>query len=260
MGTNPYEKKETKVKWYRTFKFKVISIVTAFILMVSVGVVAVIAATQQNAKIQTKISFHATDVSANVRVRMIHYGLIDYDGYSGNYSVTGSTNLQNWLTGTGWTDFYDEKLYTITTSDTAIPNLTCRAQTFGELGGEMTMPTKDKPSGSEYTSYNEVFNKTTYVSFLKYYITIENGGDRLLRVTPTISITNGTNLETKIATVSSQYGDSFIYISPSSHHYGTPSVDQHTTIEMYVYVSDQSKDASGDINISLSIEAVEGMS
>lgn len=180
MGTNPYEKKETKVKWYRTFKFKVISIVTAFILMVSVGVVAVIAATQQNAKIQTKISFHATDVSANVYVSATHYGTDGMGNYDASYTYQIPASA---MSGSGWVDYYDEKQYVITTKTNTVSALSIPEQRLGEVGGALdrVIPIV----GSDLTG--EQLTAINYVSYIVYTIRFENLGDRFVRVSfPTL--------------------------------------------------------------------------
>lgn len=176
MGTNPYEKKETKVKWYRTFKFKVISIVTAFILMVSVGVVAVIAATQQNAKIQTKISFHATGVSANVYVSATHYGTDGMGNYDASYTYRIPASA---MSGSGWVDHGYGKHYVINTKTETVPALSIPEQRLGEVGGALD---REIPiAGSDLTT------AINYVSYIVYRIDFENLGDRLVRVSfPTL--------------------------------------------------------------------------
>jgi len=162
------KREKGKLKFLWGFKQKAIAGVLALILVLTVGIVGVIAFTSQNAKLSTRVTFRATDVSVSIYMKATHVGggenAADLD-----LSMTGATPAVDPY----YTYMVDIKPNTQANSI----NIVIPAQNLKEMGQTKTLP----DGNSSYTSY------------VKYDFKIVNNSSKNVRVKYTYNLYDTAN-------------------------------------------------------------------
>jgi len=237
-----------KLKFLWGFKQKAIAGALALVMVLAVGVVLVIAATSQNTRFQTRVSFSATDVAADIYMKTTHVG--------GN---TGATDIDVNMSGniasvdSGDTNYgvYSYKTQILPNTQADSINVTATSQNLVEMGTTKTLPD----------------STTTYTSFVKYEFKVVNNSSKNLGVRFTYyfndngnkgatynNVTLGFKAQDNTGTASANIanGIDILAAGNTSSKYGTSS--GYATFVLWVKVVNQALNADTSnivINISL---------
>jgi len=157
---NPYEKK--KEGRHRTFKN--IAIASLMVMFVAIGIVAVIATSQRSARLNTRVSFTAEDVAANVYLKVTHVksrdGSTDVEIPRGN--ITNLSAIDNEDTdGAGYTG-----MIKLMPNSTAGPEVGIPKQDLVEAGAVLNLPD----------------GASTWATYVRYDIKVVNNSSKNIGV------------------------------------------------------------------------------
>jgi len=177
MNMGLFTKKENgKRKFIWGFKQKAIAGALAFVLVLSVGIVAIIAAPNQNARIGSRVSFTATDVAADIYMKSTHVGG-GANAANVALSMSNTTAVESSDANYGT---YTNKLHIVPTTGNSLPGISVDTNTTAltEMGQAKALPD----------------GMTTYTSYVRYDFKVVNNSPRNLGVRFTYSFSNNSTV------------------------------------------------------------------
>jgi len=243
-----FKKEQGKLKFLWGWREKLIAVGLAFVLVLSVGIVGVISAISQNARFQTRVSFIAKDVAADIYMKTTHVG---GDTGATDIDVNMSGNIASVDSGDTNYGVYRYKAQILPNTPADSINATAVTQELVEMG-----TTKTLPDGA-----------TTYTSFVKYEFKVVNNSSKNLGVRFTYYFNDNGNQgttynnltlgfkaldNTGTASTAIVNGVDILATGNTSSKYGTSS--GYATFVLWVRVAEQAFNADTSnivINIAL---------